>query len=177
MASLTMTAPARIRSAIDCPFFASFVHTLAARANGESLRDRFLDEQPLDRQASLPAIRVTAPNGGARCRFEVCIGKNNHGVLATQFEDRRYEFLCTSFCNLPPGPDASGEKNFIGARLDERLPHFSSTLNHGDEVLREAGAAKKPFDQLSASRRKVTRLRDDRVPGCDGRNNLAHRNR
>ncbi len=51
--------------------------------------DGLFHKKPLDGKANLPAIRVAAPNGGARGNFEVRIGKNNHRVLAAKFEHAR----------------------------------------------------------------------------------------
>ena len=48
--------------------------------------DGLLHKKPLDRKAHLPAVRVTAPNRGARGNFEIRIRQDNHRILAAKLK-------------------------------------------------------------------------------------------
>src|SRR6267378_3686827 len=96
----------------------------------ESFADRFFHKEPLDRQTDLAAIRVAAPHRGAGCDIEVGIGKNDHGVLTAQFENRWNQLLRTRLCNTPPSCHASREEDLVRSGLDQRLTYFPATLNN-----------------------------------------------
>src|SRR6266404_4493935 len=73
----------------------------------ERFADGFFNEQSLNGQTNLAAIRVASPHGGAGRDIEVGVSKNDHGVLAAEFENRWNQLLRTSFRNTTPGCHAS----------------------------------------------------------------------
>src|SRR5258708_29173252 len=75
----------------------------------KSVRDGLLDEEPLDREANLAAIRVTTPDGRTGGNVESRIRKNDHGVFSAKFEHGRNQFLSASLGNPAAGGYASCE--------------------------------------------------------------------
>src|SRR5258706_5017305 len=82
---------------------AQFLRFLHAEGH-KSYRDGLLDEEPLDREANLAAIRVAAPDGRAGGHLQVRIRENDHGIFTAKFEHGRNQFLCASLGN----PAAAG---------------------------------------------------------------------
>src|SRR5260370_31710765 len=79
----------------------------------KSFRDGLLDEEPLDREANLAAIRVATPDGRTGGHLQVRIRENDHGVFSAKFEHGRNQFLCASLGNPAAGGYASCEYHFV----------------------------------------------------------------
>src|ERR1700719_1921047 len=101
-------------------------------ARGEFIAHGLLDKEPLDGEADLAAICVTAPDGGAGCDVEVGIGKDEHGVFAAEFEHGWDETLGACFTDAAAGCYATCEKDFFWIAFDQRLAHFPAPLHDGD---------------------------------------------
>src|SRR5208337_3881298 len=139
--------------------------------------DALLHEQPLHRQAHLPAIREAPPHRCARRHIQIRVRQHYHRVLPAQFQHARQQAPRARLCHLPPRAHAPREEHFVRPRLNQSLSHFPATLQYRHQVRGKSRISKKLPNQLPALRREVARLAQHPIPRRHRRNHLAHGNR
>jgi len=100
----------------------------------------------------------------ATSRF--CVGENEHGIFAAEFQDAGCEVSGAGFCDAAAGCDAAGEKYFVGAGVNSKPGRFRRRLHDVDERIGETDARKHFLNQGAAFRSEVARLANDGVPAA-----------
>ena len=136
---------------------------------------QLFDKQSLDRKANLSAVRVAAPDSGARGHFQIRICQNDHGIFAAKFEYGGDQPFRAGLSNAPPSSHAACEYDFVRRGIDQRLPDLSSALDDSDKVFGKAGVDEEFFDQRATLRGEVARLAHRGISGRDRGNDFAER--
>ena len=144
----------------------------------EAVGDRLLDIDPLDRDADLPGIGESPPDGGVGGALEVGVAQDNHRVVAPQFKAGGNQAGCRPFRDLASRPGAAREGDHVDF-VDQCRSHLAVPLDDLHQLGRIAVATQVLLQDLHAALRDERRpfrwLDQYRVPGHQRRDRLPHR--
>ena len=119
------------------------------------IRHAFLNIKPLDRRARLAAVAERTPDSRSRSEFKVCIGKNDHRVLAAEFEHTGSEIRGCGSGDLLAGSDRASEHYLVRCSLDKCRTCFAGAADDLHCILRKPGLFKYLADLEPDERRQL----------------------